>query len=341
MAKQAVDVSISEVHEDNTRGCVAIERGIDAACNEIRQRHRALVEVGRRSLEEAIELGGLLFAVKERLPHGQWYSFLDDAEVGTRSAQNYLRVYQHREAVRSKSALSADLTIAASLSALRSPKPKRTTSEGNAGKIHEVETGNNPQGAQLLLTDGRTSGDASMPSTFLAEQDGKHESDNGHATSSFSEDVQTSPSKARQFTDTLAGTEPVEKAVHVVPVEQEASTVSASETTGKISTSNEPDGFITVDGIRLAHNRWDDGPVSFKWVQMQITTLKRNNDDTKEENKRSVAALKVEQNFLIELSRTANQVFSTAEGTGESVIEILNGTVFRLRNYTQELARQK
>ena len=184
-AAQIIDVTTNGDLGTNRNGCDGPESIADAACNEIRQRHRALQEVGRRSLEEAIELGHLLSAAKERLAYGKWYPFLAEAGIEARVAQNYLRLYHHREEVRSKSELNSHLTIAASLSALRSPRPKRGLLE-SAGETNVGETLTIPQGTPNSLIGGRVGVDIPDPCTIPGEAFEQREGQGNHvATASL------------------------------------------------------------------------------------------------------------------------------------------------------------
>jgi hypothetical protein len=55
----------------------------------------------RRTAENVIELGKLLTAVKNNLPHGCWQSWLtDEIGVSTSTASNWLRAYQHADQFR-------------------------------------------------------------------------------------------------------------------------------------------------------------------------------------------------------------------------------------------------
>lgn len=75
----------------------------------IRELHFGIEEKLRSAVTDAIEIGQLLFEQKAELAHGEWLPWLRvNVGFSERTAQNYLRVFEHRD----KTASVADLTQA-------------------------------------------------------------------------------------------------------------------------------------------------------------------------------------------------------------------------------------
>lgn len=85
----------------------------------VRARFNHLYRLGQQAVAEAIELGGLLSGIKAQLGHGHWLPFLQAVGINERTAQNYLLLYKHQEALRRKYENSADLTLTGALHVAR------------------------------------------------------------------------------------------------------------------------------------------------------------------------------------------------------------------------------
>ena len=310
-----------------------------ATCREIKRRHRALIGFGRRNLEEAIELGGLLYAAKGQLPHGKWRPFLDEAEIEHRTASNYLRLYDNRDELRAKYESNSLLTITGSLKMLQSAKPKHGSPSRARARDDEAALSMPIKSPDRLI-------DVTAEVVDLVEIPGEKSAPGEHMNQHLlcvaprlDGDSVDLTEEELMIDATSSEDTPLDDLQNVTPSRDDhPSTPATSEQTVN---AQEADGFLLADGARLRPDPWDDGPIPSEWVQMQITMLKSNNDAGVVKSKRSLAALKTEQTFLIELARTANRLLDTTEATTEPLKHVLNGAVHRLRNYTTELCLQK
>jgi Protein of unknown function (DUF3102) len=77
----------------------------------------------RRVVEHAIAAGALLIEAKELVAHGDWLPWLKaNCRLSERQARTYMRLARYRH--RLKSAVAADLTIAAAEALVGKPKPE-------------------------------------------------------------------------------------------------------------------------------------------------------------------------------------------------------------------------
>ena len=85
----------------------------------INEEHRSFIGSLKNTLEQGIRVGGLLSEAKENCKHGTWIPWLEKHFEGSvRSAQEYLRLYNHREEIRAKTRDSAHLSISGALKEL-------------------------------------------------------------------------------------------------------------------------------------------------------------------------------------------------------------------------------
>src|SRR5215510_13302238 len=82
----------------------------------IKEGHASVIDGKKRVVLRAIEVGGLLKEAKERVPHGQWLSWLtENCEIPERTAQRYMELADNKKQIedflRAKSATLADLTL--------------------------------------------------------------------------------------------------------------------------------------------------------------------------------------------------------------------------------------
>jgi hypothetical protein len=90
------------------------------------------------AVDRAIRCGELLLEAKRQLPHGEWLPWLarNCPKISERSAQRYMRLAEHADMVRDKSARMADLTLEAAGNLIprkngaeRSPDGRPTTTK--------------------------------------------------------------------------------------------------------------------------------------------------------------------------------------------------------------------
>lgn len=64
---------------------------------EINALHDELMDIGRKTLEKAIRIGGLLTSEKNKLEQGEWLSWLKaNISFNKRTAQRYMNLYKNR-----------------------------------------------------------------------------------------------------------------------------------------------------------------------------------------------------------------------------------------------------
>jgi Protein of unknown function (DUF3102) len=99
-----------------------IEQRLDSLAEEINVEHRAFIGTFRKTLEHGIRCGELLAQAKEQCPHGTWLAWLaENFEGSARVAQEYMRLYNHRDEIRAKTRDSADLSVSGALKELAAP----------------------------------------------------------------------------------------------------------------------------------------------------------------------------------------------------------------------------
>jgi hypothetical protein len=105
----------------------AAKTPLDTLVAEIKSEHAEFLSTSRRTLEQAIVLGKKLKKLKKQVGHGKWLSWLPEhiPEISDRSAQDFMRLARHEEKLFAKSAVAADLTIAAAVALTRKPKKPR------------------------------------------------------------------------------------------------------------------------------------------------------------------------------------------------------------------------
>lgn len=107
-----------------------IEKSLGKLAEQINAEHRAFVGTFRKAVEQGIRAGELLTQAKEQCPHGTWLQWLEENFEGSvRTAQEYLRLYNHRDQIRAKTRDSAHLSIGGALRELASPRGEPATFE--------------------------------------------------------------------------------------------------------------------------------------------------------------------------------------------------------------------
>lgn len=89
-----------------------IEKGrLDELAEEIIAEHHAFVGTFRKAVEHGIRARGLLTEAKGNREHGIWLPWLKENFKGAaRTAQAYMRLYDHRDEIRAKLQDSAHLS---------------------------------------------------------------------------------------------------------------------------------------------------------------------------------------------------------------------------------------
>jgi Protein of unknown function (DUF3102) len=100
-----------------------VEKGLAQRARAINEEHRAFVGTFRKTVEHGIRAGELLAEAKAECPHGTWLPWLEDNFEGSvRSAQEYMRLYNHRDEIRVKMQDSAHLSVSGALKERASPR---------------------------------------------------------------------------------------------------------------------------------------------------------------------------------------------------------------------------
>jgi|SRR5215208_7659646 len=98
---------------------------LDSLAQEINAEHRAFVGSLKKTAEHGIRAGELLTRAKAQCPHGTWLPWLsENFEDSARTAQEYMRLYNHRDALRANTRDSAYLSVSGALKELATPKEK-------------------------------------------------------------------------------------------------------------------------------------------------------------------------------------------------------------------------
>jgi Protein of unknown function (DUF3102) len=109
-----------------------VEKSLGELAEEINAEHRAFVGTFRKTVEHGIRAGGLLADAKKQCEHGTWLTWLqENFEGALRTAQEYMRLYNHRDEIQAKTRDSAHLSVSGALqeiAARREEPAKETTS---------------------------------------------------------------------------------------------------------------------------------------------------------------------------------------------------------------------
>jgi hypothetical protein len=90
---------------------------------EINAEHRAFVGTFRKTVEHGIRAGELLAAAKAECTHGTWLPWLEENFEGApRTAQEYMRLSNHRDEIRANTRDSAHLSIGGALKEIAAPR---------------------------------------------------------------------------------------------------------------------------------------------------------------------------------------------------------------------------
>jgi hypothetical protein len=96
---------------------------LETLAEQINAEHRAFKAALTTALERGIHAGELLELAKSKCKHGEWLPWLEkNFEGAPRTAQEYMRLYTHRDELRAKYAGSAHLSISGALKELATPK---------------------------------------------------------------------------------------------------------------------------------------------------------------------------------------------------------------------------
>jgi hypothetical protein len=104
--------------EIEKRNAAALEN----LAEQINAEHRAFKTALTTAVERGIRAGELLTEAKSRCKHGEWLPWLqENFEGAPRTAQEYMRLYAHRDEIRAKYADSAHLSVSGALKELAAP----------------------------------------------------------------------------------------------------------------------------------------------------------------------------------------------------------------------------
>ncbi len=88
----------------------------------INEEHRTFVGAFRKTVEHGIQAGELLSRAKAACPHGTWLPWLEENfEGSSRTAQEYMRLYNHRDALRANTRDAAHMSVSGALKELAAP----------------------------------------------------------------------------------------------------------------------------------------------------------------------------------------------------------------------------
>jgi len=110
---------------------VEVAKSLDTLAREITEEHRAFLGSVRTTLEHGIRCGELLTEAKRQCKHGTSLPWLDRKFAGSlsvRAAQDYMRLYKHRDELREKCASAAHLGVRAALKEVRK-KPRQPSAQ--------------------------------------------------------------------------------------------------------------------------------------------------------------------------------------------------------------------
>jgi hypothetical protein len=128
-------------HERQTVGEIERTSGevLEDLARRINEEHRSFIGSLRNTLEQGIRVGGLLREAKEHCEHGTWIPWLEEHFEGSvRRAQEYLRLYNHRDELQAKTRDSAHLSISGALKELAAGEdeaPEETPDEEHRGIV--------------------------------------------------------------------------------------------------------------------------------------------------------------------------------------------------------------
>jgi len=90
----------------------------------IRRMHKELMESARRSLAQAIDIGGLLVRLKMKVGHGGWGAFVEEHLIlEARTFQNYMRLFESKDQFKSETV--SDLPVGKAYLMLRKKGNKK------------------------------------------------------------------------------------------------------------------------------------------------------------------------------------------------------------------------
>src|SRR5215216_1060692 len=96
---------------------------LETLASEINEGHRAFIGSLLKTAEHGIRAGELLSEAKAQCNHGEWLPWLENNFEGSaRTAQEYMKLYKHRDEIRTKTQNSAHLSISGALREIEGPK---------------------------------------------------------------------------------------------------------------------------------------------------------------------------------------------------------------------------
>jgi hypothetical protein len=121
----------------------------DNKINRILAAHDEISLLGKKVLDKAIKLGGMLAEVREQIPHGEWLPWLEQnlPQIPDRTVQRYLQLWENRETIKEELQIRHDdgfaklPTIQDALALIKKPKPaKRSTPPKGKRALRPLQT---------------------------------------------------------------------------------------------------------------------------------------------------------------------------------------------------------
>ncbi len=98
---------------------------LENLAEQINAAHRSFVGTLRKTVEHGIRAGELLAEAKAQCSHGTWLPWLEqNFEGAPRTAQEYMRLHNHRDEILAKTRDSAHLSVSGALKELAAPSEK-------------------------------------------------------------------------------------------------------------------------------------------------------------------------------------------------------------------------
>jgi len=131
---------------------------LPSLASEINARHNQTIASARTTLVSAREAGELLIEAKAQVDHGQWAKWLSEncPDLSQRTANEYKRVFENWEAIESKLAVTANLTIGSALSSIAKPRTVTPSPALTVEPAGNVATQKTPEPATLVESANET-----------------------------------------------------------------------------------------------------------------------------------------------------------------------------------------
>jgi hypothetical protein len=135
--------------------------GFTDLARQIETEHQAVIGTAQTVLIHALRCGQLLLEVRQQLPQGTWLAWLAKTTITPRTAQRYMRIYQHREQLSEDATRVSHLSVRAAVA--MTSTPRETPAEASA--INPSVPARAPAGAPAPATRGPTRPPLPVPET--------------------------------------------------------------------------------------------------------------------------------------------------------------------------------